>query len=262
MKSAFKSRPESSIQNTRSRFDGYLNAAKVSLVMGIVPVTVYWYAFTAFGSSTLPWKIALAIEILCPIVVYVHHYLNHRQKRLIWEGFAVIVGLLPLWFLLGSYWLFYFGFAPIPPWIRAIGLTLGLTITTTWTWLTCQAYAREARKKRLIEHLYDDDGVQLVFSIQSDQATAQLEGLPGASFIVPAGLVSALAPVLLAYTIVSAHTTNTNGGPHGVFIILSALSVPITCWFLKHFFIRIAYFHIYLPIKLERSTGKPVIFDA
>lgn len=230
--------------------------------MGIVPVTVYWQAFTAFGPSNLPWKIALAIEILCPIVVYAHHYLNRRKKRLILDGLSAIAGILPLWFFLGSYWLFYFGFAPMPSWVRAIGLTLALAVTIVWTWLTWRAYSREAQRKRLIQHLYDEEDARLVFSIQSDQVTAQLEGLPGASFVVPAGLVSALAPVVLAYTIVSARTTTTNGGPHGVFIILSVLGVPITCWFLKHFFIRIAYFHIYLPAKLERSTGKPVIFDA
>lgn len=243
------------------RFDGYLNSAKIGLALGAVPVIGYWLAFTAFGSSKLPWQIALAIEVLCPITVYLHHYLNRSKRRLIWAGAAMCVGTLPLWSLFGSYWLLYFGFAPMQPWIRAISLSLSLAVTTIWAGLTWRVFKREINKQEFAAQVYQEEGTKIVYSLDSDTITATLK-TPGASMVLPAGLVSAFGPVILAYTIVSGHSANTTGGPHGIFIILSILSVPLTCWLLTSFFVRFAFFYIYFPLKLERATGKKVILDA
>lgn len=163
--------------------------------------------------------------------------------------------------MLGSYWLFYFGFAPVPPAIRATSLTLSISIVFSWALLSWRAFARESKNPDVINKIYHQDGNRFVFSHESDLVTAMMKG-PGSSKMIPAGLLSALGPLILAYTIVSGHTSSTSGGPHGVFIILSILSVPMTCWLLTSFFVRLAYFYIYFPLKLERSTGKKVILEA
>ena len=197
-----------------------------------------------------------------PITVYAHYYLNRNTRRLIWEGVAVCIQFLPLWLSFGSQWIFYFGFAPIPNPIREIALTLGFGVTAFWTAITWRAFERETMRQGLIGRLYEEGETRINFSSESDNITAMLQGLPGSSIAIPASLVSALGPVVLAYTITSSHGSAASSGPHGLFIFLSILSVPATCWLLTKFFIRLAYFHIYLPLKLERATGKKVILDA
>lgn len=243
------------------RFDGYLSSARIGVPLGVVPVLGYWLAFSAFKASCLPWQIALAIEIISPATIYVHHYLNRYTRRLIWAGAAMSVGVLPMWLLFGSYWLFYFGFAPMQAWIRAISLTLSLFITTCWAWLTWRSFAREMKTPEFTARVYQEEETRIIYSIDSDRVTAMLE-TPSSSIVLPAGLVSTLGPLILAYTIVSGHTSDSTAGPHGVFIILSILSVPLTGWLLSSFFVRFAYFYIYFPLKLERSTGKKVILEA
>ncbi len=245
----------------KSRFDGYLIAAKLGLPIGLLPAGGYWLAFSAFGTSKLPWKAALAIALLSPATIYTHHYLNRHRRSLIFAGLAMSLGTLPMWSMLGSYWLFYFGFAPIPAAIRAASLTLSLAIVCSWAFLSWRAFSREATRPDVISRIYRQEGNRFVFSHESDLITAVMKA-PGSSIVIPAGLLSALGPLVLAYTIVSGHTSDTNGGPHGVFIILSILSVPMTCWLLTSFFVRFAYFYIYFPLKLERSTGKKVVLEA
>lgn len=262
MKPTITPQPTSKKESITGRFEGYLAGARLGLLIGLLPTCVYWYAFRQFGTSNLPWEISLAIEIFTPAVVYAHYYLNRNTRRLIWEGAAVCIQFLPLWLSLGSYWIFYFGFAPISNLIRMVALTLGLGVTIFWTLITWRAFERETIRQGLIERLYEERETSISFSTASDLVTAMLQGLPGSSIVIPSSLVSALGPVLLAYTITSSHASTAGSGPHGVFIILSILSIPITCWFLTKFFLRLAYFHIYLPLKLERATGKKVIRDA
>ena len=260
MNNISRSRQEPLSPAAKSRFDGYLISAKLGFLIGMVPAGAYWFAFSAFGSSTLPWKIALAIAVLAPITIYAHHYMNQYKRRLILAGFAMSIGSLPMWSMLGSYWLFYFGFAPIPAGIRSMSLTISLFIAFYWAFMSWKAFAREAKIPDVIDKIYQHETTRIIFSLESDRVTATIKG-PGSSTMIPAGILSTLGPLALAYTIVSGHTAGT-GGPHGVFIILSVLSVPMTCWLLTSFFVRFAYFYIYFPLKLERSTGKKVILEA
>ena len=228
-------------------------------LLGIVPVGVYWFAFTAFGSSRLPWQVALLVEVLSPLIVYTHYLLNHRAKRLFWEGVTACVALLPMWMLMGSTWLFYFGFAPMPSIIRTVALTFCLAVTACWIWLTWRNYTRATQKLDLVNQLYVVESDHIVYPADaSDLVVATLEG-PGPCVVVPYWLVATLGPVFTAYAMLSGSVFETSGGPHGVFIILSVLALPISCWMLGSMFVRTVYFHIYLPRKLERATGKRVL---
>ncbi|AOJ36813.1 hypothetical protein WJ23_02340 [Burkholderia lata] len=245
----------------RTRIDDHPLAAKIGLVIGIIPIIIYWHAFNGFWSSRLPWVIALVLEIGCPLFLYVHYFLNRRSRRLIWEGVAVCVGFIPTWMLLGSYWLFYFCFAPMSVAIRAIALLMCLLVVATWAWLSWAAFARENARLGLLQKLFKDEGDCVVYPDESDSVIGKLDG-PGKSIAVPYWLVSMVGPILIGYSMLSARLFEGNGGPHGMFIILSAIGLPITCWLLTKFFVRFAYFHIYLAIKLERKTGKKVVLGS
>ncbi len=243
----------------KTRVDNHLLGAKMFACIGIIPVVLYWFAFRAFGASSFPWLCALAIEIFCPVFACVHYFLNRRAKRLVWAGASVCIGFLPVWLLLGSYWLFYFCFAPMPATIRAVALPVCFVVAIGWTCLTWRVYDRETRRLGLTERLFRVEPNCIVYLDESDALIGTVEG-PGASIAVPYWLVSAVGPFLIGYAMLSGRVFEKTGGPHGVFIILSALSLPITCWLVGKIFVRFAYFHIYLPRKLERETGKQVIF--
>ncbi|KVD31715.1 hypothetical protein WI84_24215 [Burkholderia ubonensis] len=244
----------------KTRIDGHLLGAKMFACIGIVPVVFYWFAFRAFGSSGFPWMCALAIEIFCPIFAYVHYFLNRRAKRLVWAGASVCIGFFPVWLLLGSYWLFYFCWAPMPSTIRAVALPVCFAAAIGWAWLTWHIYGRETRRLGLTERLFRVESDRIVYPVESDTVIGTVEG-PGASITIPYWLVSTVGPILIGYAMLSGRVFEKTGGPHGVFIILSAFSLPITCWLVSRIFVRFAYFQIYLPLKLERETGKKVIFE-
>jgi hypothetical protein len=253
--------PGDTKQGDRTRIDDHPLAAKIGLVIGLVPIVIYWHAFSGFWSSVLPWVIALVLEIGCPLFLYVHYFLNRRSRRLIWEGVAVCVGFIPTWMLLGSYWLFYFCFAPMSVAIRAIALLMCLAVAATWAWLSWAAFARENDRLGLLERLFKDEGDRIVYPDESDSVIGKLDG-PGKSIAVPYWLVSVVGPILIGYSMLSTRQFEGSGGPHGMFIILSAIGLPVTCWLLTKFFVRFSYFHIYLAIKLERKTGKKVILGS
>lgn len=261
MKPALMKNPGDATAGDRTRIDDHPLAAKIGLVIGVIPIIIYWHAFNGFWSSSLPWIIALVLEIGCPLFLYVHYLLNRRSRRLIWEGVTVCVGFVPTWMLLGSYWLFYFCFAPMSVAIRSIALLMCLAVTATWAWLSWAAFARENERLGLLERLFKDEGDRIVYPDESDSVIGKLDG-PGKSIAVPYWLVSVLGPILIGYSMLSARLFEGNGGPHGMFIILSAIGLPVTCWLLTKFFVRFAYFHIYLAIKLERKTGKKVILGS
>ena len=258
MRPVTEQNPDGADQNAKTVIDGHPLVAKLGAFIGIVTVGVYWFAFTAFGSSSLPWQIALVVEVLSPSIIYIHYLLNHRTRRLFWEGIAACIGLLPFWMLMGSTWIFYFGFAPMPSTIRMVALTFWLTVTAGWIWLTWRNYTRATRKQDLMNQLYLKEASRIVYPQASDFVVARIES-PGPSIVVPYWLVSTLGPVFIAYAMVSGRVFEKTGGPHGVFIILSVLGLPISCWMLSNLFLRTVYFHIYLPLKLESETGKKVI---
>ncbi|AIO33442.1 putative membrane protein [Burkholderia cenocepacia] len=243
----------------KTRIDGHLLGAGIGIVIGAIPVVIYWFSFSAFGSSTLPWKISFAVEVLCPIFVCVSYFFNKKARRLVWAGVAVCVGFLPTWLLMGSYWVFYFGFAPISFEIRVVALIVCSTVVIGWTWLAWRTYARETRRLGLVGKIFEIKPGYIDYADESDAVIGAVEG-PGSSIAIPYWLVSAVAPLLVGYAMFSGRMFDKGSGPHGVFIIFSAFSLPITCWIISKIFVRFAYFHIYLPFRLERETGKKVLF--
>lgn len=256
-----ESSSEETVSSQKTRIDGHPLLAKQCAILGIVPAGAYWFAFTAFGSSSLPWQIACAIEILCPIFVYTHYLLNRRPRRLFWEGITVCVSCLPAWMLAGSYWFFYLSFAPVPPGIRLAALPICLAVTGWWIWLPWRNYQRATQRLGLVEQMQIIEPDLIVYPDALDRDVSMLEG-SGLRMSVPYWLVSTLGPIFIAYAMLSGRVFDTTRGPHGVFIIMSILSLPMSCWLVGHIFVRTAYFHIYLPLKLERETGKRVILGS
>jgi hypothetical protein len=239
--------------------DGHLKAAWLSVVTGSLPVFAYWIFFTAMSSSQIPWKIALAVGLAVPAILLASYFFNRRKRRLYCEGIAACAGVVSLWMMFGSYGYFYFGFAPMPVWIRFIGLGLYLGATLVWIALSWLSYRRETFTQDLENRLYVTYSDCITYlGRKADLEVARLRG-PGPGMYVPYWVASTLGPICIGYALVSGRLLGQAAGMHSVLMILSVLCFPLSCGLLGQALVRTVFFHIYLPLKLERKTGKKVI---
>ncbi|WP_321814186.1 MULTISPECIES: hypothetical protein [unclassified Paraburkholderia] len=244
---------------TKTRIDAHPLAANLGAFIGLLPLVGYWISFKAFKSSTLPWKIALASEFICPTIIYVQYILNRRARRLFCEGIAAIAGLVPTWLAIGSYWLFYLGFAPMPFAPRVIALSICLAITLIVIIVVLQNYRRATTRLNLVQRMDIMEPDTIVYPDTLDAGIPMFERSLSRLPTPPLWLFSTVGSIGTAYAMVSGRVFETSGGPHILFIMLSVVSFPVSCAYIGHFFVRLGYFHIYLPLKLERDTGKKVI---
>jgi hypothetical protein len=252
-------RPPDNNLPTRTRIDDHALLAKLCAMIGIVPVALYRFAFNSFGSSKLPWQIALAFEVICPTVVYTHYLLNRRSRRLFWEGIAAFAAFIPTWMLLGSHWLFYFGFAPMPSTTRLIALLFGFGMTAITVVVTLGNYRRAADRLGLVQRMTVVEPEFIVYPDKLDAGISMFERSWDWLPIPPVWLISLIGSIGTAFAMLTGRVFEKTGGPHILFIMLSVVGFPFSCLIIGHFFVRLAYFHIYLPLKLERETGKKVI---
>jgi hypothetical protein len=243
----------------KTRIDGHPMLANLGAFIGLIPLAAYWIAFHAFGSSTLPWKIALASEFICPAIVYVQYIMNRRARRLFCEGIAAFAGLVPAWMAIGSHWLFYLGFAPMPFAARFIALSICLATTLIVIIVTLRNYQRAATRLNLVQRMDFVEPDTIVYPDTLDAGIPMSERSLSRLPTPPLWLFSTVGSIGTAYAMVQGRVFETSGGPHILFIMLSVVTFPISCIYIGHFFVRLGYFHIYLPLKLERETGKRVI---
>jgi hypothetical protein len=247
------------LRSDKTRIDGHFQGALLVALLGCFPIALYWIGFKAFGASQLPWKIASAVVASGVLTSCVSYLLNRRPRRLFWEGLAASVVSLTFWLMLGSCWVFYFGFAPMPFWIRIIALLFFVALTGFWIRRSWGNYQRATADQDLISKLYIKGPDRIVYPGAESDATVACIPSPWKGLPIPYWAVAILAPLVIAYAFVSQRIFEKSGGPHGVFIILSVLSLPMSNGILDQFLMRTVFFHVYLALKLERKTGKKVI---
>lgn len=251
-------REDETIGLERTRIDDHLQAAALTLPLGGLVTLVYFAGFSRFGASELPWKITASATFLAITVLVCHYFLNRRARRLIWEGVAAMFALVPTWLLMGSCWLFYFIFAPMPHWLKWITLVPCALGTVYWLRIVWKDYARDVDRLHLVQRLYRFDEQRILYpGADSDMIVATLRQRN--PFIwLPVWAIS-LAPLIGALAMSSIEHFESPSGPHMVFLVLSFFSFPMSLWMLAYFGLRTVYFHVYLPFKLEAQTKKKVI---
>lgn len=247
------------VRSDKTRIDAHLQGAALVVVLGCFPVAIYWFAVNDFRISHLPLQIALAVVASSSLAACTNYVLNRRARRLFWEGLAATVCGLTFWLMLGSYWLFYFGFAPMPSWVRIIALTFSAGVTSIWIWLSWRNYERTTADQDLVSKLYFEGANQIVYPGAESDLTVACIASPWKGLSIPYRAFSIVAPLVIAYAFLSQRVFEKSGGPHGVFIILSILSLPLSNGILGQFLVRTVFFHVYLALKLEQKTGKKVI---
>jgi hypothetical protein len=229
----------------------------------LLPTAVYYEAFGkgGFDVSELPWKMAFAIQLLIPLVLFAHYLINRRRRRLWWEGVVALWAVVGLWMPMGSCTFFYFGFAPMPALERGVGLLGCIGGTIFWLTLVWRDYVRQDKEHRLKETLYIEEDKRFIY--KGTAADTIVSCLPQRNPFTRAHfwLVSYFGPLLGGIFLVAIKVIPQSSGPHALFLIGSFLSFPLSQWMLGYFGVRTFYFHIYLPLQIERETGKKVILE-
>lgn len=247
------------IESTRSRVSDHAKLAGCVLVIGSLPTILYAIAFSQFEGSELPWKISMAIQLASSSLIFVHYLTNRNSSRMWYEGCAATLAGVAFWFALGSCSFVYFGFAPMPFIERVFALTFFLLGTIFWMSLVWVDYVKKDEEFRLRETLYIEEAERVIYwGAKADGIVARL---PQRNPFTRAHfwLVSMFGPLLGGICIIVLKIVPQSSGPHAMFLVLSFLSFPLSQWILGYLVLRTVYFHIYLPLKIERETGKKVI---
>ena len=241
-----------------TRIDLHAKFAIGGLLMGSLPTTFYYLGFEEFGASELVWKLCFVLQVLASIVLFAHYLVNRNARRLWPAGFAALCMVVPIWLFMGSCWIFYFTFAPMPYWIRAVALVPCCVAAVRFPLLVWKDYAREITTSSLVESAYRERGSVLVYGTASEAIIERLKQRSPFSRLHLLA-VTIFGPFSMAFALTAPHGIHIGNGPHAVFLVASFFSFPVSQWLLGYLSVRIAFFQIYLPLKLERETGKKVI---
>lgn len=242
----------------RTQIDDEPMAAALIFLLGLFPVGFYYAIFSQFGTTMLPWKICGAITTLSPALVLIHYFINRRQRRMWWAGCAALIGFLPIWLISASYWLFYFSFAPMLAWLRLIVLASGVGGTIYWLTLVWRDYTRITTRLQLEQQLFKEESSRVVYSIATGMRILPFlkQRSPFTKLHI---LCLTFVPIFTGILLTSSSVFTSMKGPHAVLLVLSFFSFPLSQYLLAYLAMRGVFFEIYMPLKLERETGKKVI---
>jgi hypothetical protein len=243
----------------QSRVSDHGRLAGLIFFIGFGPTLFYFAAFKEFNGSNIPWKLSLDMQIIIPLILILHFFENRKKSRMWHEGCAAAISLLEIWMLIGSYPFIYFSFAPIPLFIKIIGLTSIITGTTHWIYIAWHEYLKFDKSKNLENELFIDEGERILYyGTQADLIIAsmpQRNPFTRIHFL----LVSACGPFLGGVCLILFKLIPASFGLNFLFLFLSFICFPLSQWLLGYLVTRTVYFHIYLPLKIEHKTGKIVI---
>lgn len=195
------------------------------------------------------------------LLVFVFGWLTYLQFRN--TDLLLGNGLLSMLLLFNAFWLFGFGgfyfyflFSPIPIPIRATAI---LVITAA----LCHRISRAckdineafARSKGLFGRMYCDDEVSFTFKREAIGLLERKRKDSNSFKSFHVYVAMGVAPFVLVLNRV---LTPVFGDGHGFFLVLAFLATPMMLW-LADLLAQTAVTMIYLPMKLKKQTGKPVL---
>jgi len=227
------------------------------LFFSLFGTAIAWAGTDSFNCSEVIWKASLALGLFFSALAWLVYLPFRNTDQLLGNGLLSIFVFLCLFWLFGfGGFYFYFLFAPINSLIRAVAL---LSVTTTLLYRAHQTSKdiKEAfqKHKQLFDRMYCDEGTCFTFSRQSIRLLEKSRKIRNPFRSIHTYIAIIATPFVL---ILNRILSPVIGEGHGVFLILAFFSVPILLWGVETFMQTIATM-IYYPIKLQRTTGKPVL---
>jgi hypothetical protein len=239
----------------------YDDAVKTSCFGGafvmLVATAGIWAGAGEFNLSSVFWKIGLwytlGLFVVIPVI-----YFYFRQSNLLWP-FAIMgflgMGIPGLSVMGPGAYFFYFGFAPMPLWAHVLGLVGGIGMSYYWGRLVWHDVMTALNNKAMFDRIYieeDDAFYYLHSSVRTLEEVAPARD-PFKSYHLYAALL--ITPFVV---VLNRMLTPYTGSGHGVFIVLSFFGLPMML-FAMGVMVRSFIMMVYFPIKLRKTTGKPVL---
>ncbi|OXI27420.1 hypothetical protein [Burkholderia sp. AU15512] len=217
-----------------------------------------YFVFSQFGvvAASL-WKLVLAVQLFVSTVMILHYVMNRRPRRLWVEGIVSMLMLFPF-LMIALLWLFYLLSIPIPLVLKVSVIAACFALIARHAFLVLSDFRRAAKIESVVQTIYHDNGKNLVLR---HSCGGYIDGLTARNPLKPGVLsvVAYLTPLAAALGGNVNHVFDENIGPHVLCIVFSLLAFPMTLSLVGNFYVRQLFFRVYLPLKLERRTGKRII---
>jgi hypothetical protein len=228
----------------------------LTLFVNVVSVAIaYGFYQMAFRVSLVPFWLATAILVLAILGPGVIVLSDGGQSRLVALGFANLIMVMAIYFFFGVVcFFFYFLYAPMPPYVHAGGLALGITMTAYWMVFTAKDVNRALTSSRFVQQAFEDVGGVLQYRLQS---IAKLESV--LSSRSPSGKLHMYLVLLIApLSLVIGRVLTPIFGSHGPILLVALILFPVSQW-IAGIGVRQYILMIRLPRMLEQTQGKPVV---
>jgi hypothetical protein len=216
-----------------------------------------YFVFSQFGViATSLWKLVLVIQLFVSTVLIFHYVMNRRPRRLWVEGIVSMLMLLPF-LMIAFFWLFYLLSIPIPVVLKISVIAACFALIARHAFLVLSDFRRAAKIGSVVQTIYHDNGKNLILR---HSCGGYIDGLTARNPLKP-GVVSVVAylmPFAAALGGSVNHVFGESIGPHVLGVVFSLLTFPMTLSLIGNFYVRQLFFRVYLPLKLERRTGKRV----
>jgi hypothetical protein len=227
------------------------------LFFSLLGTGIAWAGTDSFNCSSVIWKTSLILGLFLSVFAWLVYLPFRNTDQLLGNGLLAIFFFLCLFWVFGfAGFYFYFLFAPINIWPRAIALC-AVTAALLYRAHIIARDIREAFEKNesLFSQMYCDEGVSITFTREAIGLLekARKNRNPFKSIHAYAAMI--IAPFVL---VLNRLLTPVLGDGHGVFLVSAFFSVPVLLWGVE-IFVQTIVTMIYYPIKLQHETGKPVI---
>lgn len=226
------------------------------LFVNIVSAAIaYGFYEMAFHVSLLPFWITMAMLVLAIIGPSIIVLIDGGKSRVVALGLANLITVAAIYFFFGVVcFFFYFLFAPMPSYVRAGGLALGLAMTSYWMVFTARDVSKSLITSRFVQHAFEDMGDFLQYRLQN---MAKLEAV--LSSRSPSGKLHMYMVLLIApLSLVIGRVLTPVFGAHGPILLVALILFPVSQW-IAGIATRQYIVMVRLPWMLERAQGKPVI---
>ncbi|MBK1823918.1 hypothetical protein [Burkholderia orbicola] len=242
-----------------SPIDFHGKLAVIELAIGLLVAGIY-YVFSQMGvmSGSL-WKSVVIVQLCVSAVLFIHYIANRRSRRLWVEGVVSLFAMVP-WLMISLVWLFYVSYV-MPVMLRSLVIVACFLIIGWHSLKVWLDFSRAVKSESIVGTIYYESGEGFVFRNSLggyiDKLTSR-NPLKG-SLLAMIGYAS---PFAAAFGLSANHIFGESVGPHVLCVILSILGFPMSIWILGNAYVRSIFFRVYLPLKLEKKTGRKVVISS
>lgn len=228
----------------------------LTLFVNVVSVAIaYGFYQMAFHVSLIPFWLTTGMSILAIVGPGIIVLMDGGKSRLAALGFANLFMVAAFYFFCGVVpFFFYFLFAPIPSYVHAGGLALGIVMTGHWIIFTARDVNNALATSPFVQDAFEDAGSVLIYRLKN---IAKLEAV--LSSRSPSGKLHMYLVLLIApLSLMIGRMVSPVFGAHGPVLLSALVLFPVSQW-IAGIGIRQYIVMVRLPKKLERLKGKPVI---